>query len=510
MSGAKNCPETPRQKMIGMMYLVLTAMLALNVSSEILNGFTMVDNSLHSTIESSDMRNNYLYEDFEYQYKQNPEKVGGWLKKAKQIRKQSDDIFQYIEKFKADIVKIADKDKADPKSREIISRDNLDAAGQYALVGGNGKILKAKLKSYCDTLVSFSDKNITKQKMYKNLFSTNAMKSKQSGEIVPWENAMFEMMPVSAVVTLLTKYQSDVRASESEIIQYLKGQTDASDFRVNKIEALVVPNSKFVFRGEKYSARIVLSAVDSTKIPEYYVGGRQLGKNGMYEFIAGGKLGPSKYSGEIRIPGKDGNIMAYRFESDYMVGEPSATISNEDLNVVYRGIENKFSVSVPGVAPENVRISVEGGTSENRGKGKYIINPTREGELRVSVFGKIDKKEMSMGSSIFRIKRLPKPSVFLLDSKGNENEGAMSMDELRGANLIASYGQDALVQAKFSIVSFTMIVEGLAPLSVTGSKLDINFLNRLTKGRNLILSNIKAVGPDRNVQSLGAIVVKLI
>ena len=94
MSGAKNCPETPRQKMIGMMYLVLTAMLALNVSSEILNGFTMVDNSLHSTIESSDMRNDDLYKDFEYIYKENPEKVGEWLNKANQIKKQSDELFQ--------------------------------------------------------------------------------------------------------------------------------------------------------------------------------------------------------------------------------------------------------------------------------------------------------------------------------------------------------------------------------------------------------------------------------
>ena len=242
MSGAKNCPETPRQKMIGMMYLVLTAMLALNVSSEILNGFTMVDNSLHSTIESSDMRNDDLYKDFEYIYKENPEKVGEWLNRANQIKKQSDELFQYIENFKVELVKIADKKKADPKAREIEARDNLDAAGQYALVGGNAKVLRNKLKSYCDTLVSYSGNNEIKQKMYLNLFSTNSVKSKESGEMIPWENAMFEMMPVSAVVTLLTKYQSDIRASESEIVQYLKGQTDASDFRVNKIEALVVPN----------------------------------------------------------------------------------------------------------------------------------------------------------------------------------------------------------------------------------------------------------------------------
>jgi gliding motility-associated protein GldM len=272
---------------------------------------------------------------------------------------------------------------------------------------------------------------------------------------------------------------------------------------------LVVPNSKFVFKGEKYSARIVLSAVDSTKIPQYYVNGQQI-QRGIYEFTAGSKLGASKYAGEIRIPGKDGNIVSYRFESDYIVGEPSATISNEDLNVVYKGIDNKFSVSVPGVAPENVRISVEGGNFNNAGKGKYIIHPARDGEIKISVFGKIDKKEMSMGSGIFRVKRLPKPSVFLLDARGDENDGSMTLDQLKNSTLIASYGQDALVPAKFTIVSFTMIVEGLSPLAISGTKLDVNFLNKLTKGRNLIISNIKAIGPDKNVQSLGAIVVKLI
>ncbi|MDD3078522.1 MAG: gliding motility protein GldM [Paludibacter sp.] len=509
MGGAKNCPETPRQKMIGMMYLVLTAMLALNVSSEILNGFTMVDNSLHATIESSDIRNKALYDDFQYQYEQNPTKVQEWLDKAKFVKQQSDDLYDYIEKFKVDIVKIADKDKADPKARNIEARDNLDAAGRYAILGGKGKELKNKIDQYSSVLVTLSNNDPEKQKMYKNIFSTDKIYSQHTNEKVDWNIALFEMMPVSAVVTILTKYQSDIRGSESEMIQYLKSQTDASDYRVNKIEALVIPNSKFVFKGEKYSAKIVLSAVDSTKKPEYFVGGRQLGENGVYEFVAGNKLGSAKYSGEIRMKGNDGTVKSYKFEQEYMVGEPSATISNEDLNVVYKGIDNKISVSVPGVAPENVHINVVGGSYQDLGKGRYIVRTTKDGEIKVNVFGKVDKKDMSMGAATFRVKRLPPPSVFLLDSRGDENEGMMTLDDLRGASLVASYGPDALVPAKFNIVSFTMIVEGLAPLPVSGQKLDLGFLNKLSKGKNLLISNIKAVGPDRNVQSLGAIVVRV-
>ena len=133
MSGAKNCTETPRQKMIGMMYLVLTAMLALNVSSEILNGFTMVDNSLHKTIESAELRNISLYADFQNLFDKNPEKVREWLDKAKLVKKNSDEIYKYIENFKVQIIRLADNKEANDSAyvKQINAKDNLDKAAQY-------------------------------------------------------------------------------------------------------------------------------------------------------------------------------------------------------------------------------------------------------------------------------------------------------------------------------------------------------------------------------------------
>src|SRR5659263_283446 len=126
MSGAKNCPETPRQKMIGMMYLVLTAMLALNVSSEVLNGFTMVDNSLHTTIESSELRNKSMYADFQDMFDKNPDKVREWLEKANLMKKKSDDLYEYIERFKVEIVKMTDNKDANDSAyvKQILAKDN--------------------------------------------------------------------------------------------------------------------------------------------------------------------------------------------------------------------------------------------------------------------------------------------------------------------------------------------------------------------------------------------------
>ncbi len=503
MSGAKNCPETPRQKMIGMMYLVLTAMLALNVSSDILNGFTLVDNSLHTSIESAEQRNSALYNDFNDLYKKNPTKVGEWLTKANSIKKESDDLYSFIENFKVQVIKIADKEEADPKARTIKGRDNLDAAGIYAINGKNGDILKSKIDEYKNKIFKAYEGNPKKQELYSKIFSTERIALDKT-----WESSMFELMPVSAVVTMLTKYQNDIRSAEAELVQYLKSQTDASDFRVNKIEALVIPESRFVFTGDKYKARIVLSAVDSTITPEYYVGGSRIAK-GLYETSAN-SIGLKNYAGEIRMQGNDGNTRSYKFKSEYMVSQPSATISNSDLNVVYRGIVNNFSVSVPGIAPENIILNVAGGKYVQKGPGKYEISTMSEGELTVSVSAKIDKAVKAMGSGKFRIKRLPKPTAFLTDKSGNQKQnGVMSPDELKECILVASYGKDELVKANFQIISFTMLADGYPVKNIDGTKLDAGFISRLTKGKTLIISNIVARGPDGYNQNLGVLIVRL-
>lgn len=508
MSGARNCPETPRQKMIGMMYLVLTAMLALNVSSEILHGFTLVDNSLHTSIKSAETRRAMLYDDFAYLEQQNPDKVKEWLDLALVVKTKSDSLYNYLQDFKYQIVLLADGKKADPEARKIMAKDNLDKAGEYALIGGHGKTLKKKISEFRELMVGLSD-NVRKQELYNELFYTDDLNG------IPWENGMFEMMPVSAVVTVLTKYQNDVRAAENEMIQYLKSQTDASDFRVNKIEALVVPNSKYIMRGGRYSAQIVLSAIDSTKTPEIFVGGNKI-SNGIYE-VSGGSTGSFTYSGEIRLATNDGGTKSFPFKGDYMVGEPSATISNEDLNVVYRGIDNRFSISVPGVAADDVSVRVTGGTATKSRAGRYIIRTSGDGEISIAVFGKVDGREMPMGSSNYRIKDLPRPDAFFAFEEGGTNvqrrEGNISRHALTntGSYIIASYGQDELVSANFEIVSFSIQTK-TGFNQTNGSRLTEamkrDIMNLAAKDW-VIFGNIRAKGPDGRVRTLNPITFQL-
>jgi len=493
------------------MYLVLTAMLALNVSSEVLEGFTMVDNSLHTTINSTTVRNEDLFNEFEYLYKQNPAKVKEWLDKALLVKQKSDSLYNYIQNFKYDIIKMVDNGDADPEARRVINKENYDAPGEYALVKGNGKILKRNIESYRNFLISLSENSPAKKKMYATVFSTAPTKSG-----TPWEYAIFEMMPVSAVVTVLTKYQSDIRMAEAEVIQYLKSQTDVSDFRVNKIEAMVVPNSRYVIRGSKYSAQIVLSAIDSTKTPQYFIGNALI-PNGKYE-VNCSKSGTFNYSGYILLAGNDGTVRKFPFSSDYIVGEPSATISNEDLNVVYRGIDHKFSISVPGVAAENISVRVSGATIQKTTGGKYIIRPTQDGEINIAVYAKVEGKEILMGNSSYRVKYLPDPKAYLqyVDAGGITRliqDGNLNKRLLRGENvaIVASYGEDELIQAKFNIISFSMLTV-FGSVETSGSRLNnrqISDIDRLEGGDYITFKNIKAVGPDGKIRNLGLIQVQI-
>ena len=170
MGGAKNCPETPRQKMIGMMYLVLTAMLALNVSTDILNGFTLVDDSLHSSIAASDTRNAKLYRDFKAANADNPEKTQEWYDKAIEVQKRADSLFNYIQNFKEQIAILTDGQKKvdawkaqgmDP-TMHIEGKDNLDKTAQYAINEGHGIELKEMVAYYRDFAAGRAGRRVAK------------------------------------------------------------------------------------------------------------------------------------------------------------------------------------------------------------------------------------------------------------------------------------------------------------------------------------------------------------
>ena len=248
--GAKNCPETPRQKMIGMMYLVLTAMLALNVSADVLDAFTKVQQGLTSTIANFTKKNADLYNDIEMAYNLNQTKVAAVREKTNEIRKSTQELVDYIEQLKYKMVVLADGEE-DADVMNIKAKDNLDIGGQVMVLQGKGKELREMITAYREQLSGLiADKDSVLKNSVLTHLATDDPKP-VDGEFKSWEVSKFEGIPLVGVVTLLTMYQADILSTESDVVKYLFSSMDAESFKFNKLEALVIPESRYILKGDK-------------------------------------------------------------------------------------------------------------------------------------------------------------------------------------------------------------------------------------------------------------------
>ncbi len=354
--------ETPRQKMIGMMYLVLTAMLALNVSAEVLDAFSAVDEGLIKTTKNYTEKNQVLYSDFNQQYVQNETKVKPWKDKADEVKRMSDELSYYIQELKKEII-ISNgqgdiKDGVITAEGEIINenlagKDRSDAPSRV-LIGPNrdGKAfeLKDKIQKYREYLVSLVDEDdiAVIHSIELNLETKNPPPS-EDGQKKTWEVHHFEHMPLAAVMPLLTKMQLDIRNAEAEIVQYLYNQISAGSIPFNKLEATVIPNTSYVLQGNEYKADVFIAAFDTTSAPEILIGRydstlneesgtydyKMVGQYDSLEVINGrGKfsrmgsgLGKQEWGGLIRLKDPDGNYITKTFKQNFQVAKPNLVVS---------------------------------------------------------------------------------------------------------------------------------------------------------------------------------------
>ena len=503
---------SPRQKMINLMYIVLTAMLALNVSSDVLNGFTLVEDGLKRTNSNVSDRNAALYMQLEEFTRQNPQKGKPWLDKAADVRRQTLSLSKYIDSLKLAIVR--DADGVDGKVDNILNQDNLEASSKVMVTYGNGAKLERRLAAYRKYIAAYIA-DPKKQAAIQKALATEPVLQKGSMIKVPWVSGMFENMPVVASVTLLSKLQNDLLFAEGEALQTLVASVDAGDVRVNKLDAFVIPNSKLVMRGGKYSADIVLAAVDTTQRPAIFVNGRQLPANTRtYEFMAG-QTGTFTYSGYLDVTRGDGTTSRYPFQSDYTVIEPTATVSATMMNVLYAGINNPISISVPGVAQNAVSATMTNG-SLTRSGDHWNAHPTRVGaECVITVTATLEGRSQTVSTSTFRVRKLPDPTAYIAykDSKGNENHYKGSKPFAKSL-LLAADGLDAaidddLLNVHYSVVNFETIVfdsmGNAMPEKSAGSRFSERqktSFRRLSRGKRFYITRIRAKGPDGIVRDL--------
>lgn len=517
--GATNTRLTPRQKMINLMYIVLTAMLALNVSSDVLDGFTQVHDGLRRSNDNVSTRNEDIYRRLEAFAEQNPEKGRVWLDRATEVRLRTAALYNLVDSLKLEIVREVDGDVADPDN--IVNREDLEAAAVVMLAPGrkNGQRLRLAVDDYREFIVStFDDK--AKAGLVAAALSTQPVKRAGQINAQLWEEAKFDQQPVVAAVTLLSKLQNDILYAEGEALASLLGRVDSGDLRVNSLSAFVIPQSRMVMRGGQYQANIVLAAVDTTARPDVYVNGKLLSNpNGLYT-VAAASTGTYTYKGYIQVPHGDGTFTRHDFSSEYTVIEPMATVSATMMNVLYAGIDNPISISVPGVAMNNISATMTGGSLVRSGD-HWVARPTAVGgEATVTVTATIDGRSTQVAATKFRVRRLPDPVAYISYSgQGGTPERYKGSKPFSKSLLLAASGLDAaiddgLLDTKFKVVSFETVMfdsMGNAMPEVSAgaafSQRQKQAIQRLSRGKRFFITRIKAVGPDGITRELAPLEV---
>lgn len=511
MAGGKG--NKNRQQMINLMYLVFISMVALNVSSEVVDGFEKVSRSLETTIGGSELRNQQITASLTQAYGKNPAKAQKWHQLGNSLSLRADSLFQHIEDLKLRIIRESDGKHADP--RNIKQKDDLNAATTVMLnpITHRGKDLRAKVESfkyYAQSIVNNPDK--------KNLIS-NALQTQNRGT-TPWENGLFENMPTIAAVTLLTKLQSDVRYVQGEVLSELVNSIDLGDLRVNKIEAQVIPESRIVMLGDSYKANIVLSSIDSTQAPRIVVNGADLNTPGNTYTVRTSKAGTFPMQGFIETTRADGSLIRRDFKTEYIVTEPMATVAPTMMNVLYAGINNPISIAVPGIPDQNVTATMTNGTLSRNGSS-WVAHPSKVGSNAIiTVMAKqADGKMVKMGETSLRVRALPNPLPYIeyKDSKGNVSRfkgGKINKRDLLSANGIKAAIDDDILDVTYSVIKFQLLffdsVGGAIPENSSGasfSERQLAKIRNLGKGKRFFVTEVVAKGPDGIERKIPAIEV---
>jgi gliding motility-associated protein GldM len=504
--------------MINLMYLVFIAMMALNVSSEVLDGFELVEDSLQKTIIETTRRNEIAKEELDFYYRTNPERVGEWHDRGSEVKKHSDELFVYIQSLKEQIVKKTDGEDGDV--HHIKHKEDLEAASRVMLapVVGEGRKLREKLEAY-RTLMTEMVADTAKMAVIESVLNLR-VPSKGGITAANWETALFESMPVAAAITILTKLQSDVRYVEGEALAYVLSGVDEGAYRVNDVKAMVIPQSQIVMQGTPYQAQIALVALDSTQHPRIFVDGAELpeSQNGIYSGASSG-VGERHFSGEVVILGSDGRPRSYPFADSYFVTEQTATIAPTLMNVLYESIENEIEVAIPGVPSGSVRATISAGTMRQVSGNVWTAHPpTGAGSVDVTLSAVSGGRTLSM-SRKFRVRPLPPATPFILykDAEGATRKfigGPIAKRNLVEASGLMAAIDDGILDVPFTVTSFELVFydsmgNALPEISQSGSFTDRQktMIRNLARGKRFYITNVRANDPDGTQQRLATIEV---
>ena len=548
----------PRQKMIGMMYLVLTALLAMNVSKDILDAFVVVNDGIENSTETFADKTNLYYSKFAAAAIDS-ETAKPFKVKADKVQKMSDELYDYILKLKHHLITAVDKvpensPDSSYKIANVQSKDNYDIPtekmgladpatpkdGEWTAVD-----LRKKINTYQANLLDLFKENKEVHDLMKNTLSILETPDPKpgSGDDKNWEGANFYHVPLAAVITMLSKIQSDVRSAEAEAVAKLYENIDAAGVSFSKVDGFAYAKKAYVMDGDSFAAQIFTAAYNDLDNPEIFIGNydsmavvkgetdeNKIMKGskgdswdaqrngGWYQLkdVQSGKgylrikegVGIHDWGGIIKVKTKKGPKI-YPFSSSFEVGKPSTTVAASSMNVFYMGIDNPVSVSAP---MPNAKASAPG-LRQGSGAGQYVMRPTALGKVTINVSGTDDNgKTVNLGKSEFRVKKIPDPVPYIAGKTGS---CTMSKSDL-ASGVIQAKMEGFEFDLKVQVSSFelgTSVSGDYKEAKVTGSRMDGNaqaLIGKATRGQRFYVEKMSVKMPDGSTRTLANINIKII
>jgi gliding motility-associated protein GldM len=490
---------SPRQKMINLMYLIFIAMLALNMSKEVLSAFGLMNAKLTESNASATERNLDFMQGLAEKVDEQPAKYRPLKAQADNISQLANDLNAYLDDLKGKMTATVD----DPQDYEIM--DKADWLDEYFFIGDK---LKPEGQEFLDQVATFRDgvsntlkDNLSLQDIVSDVekkFATDDVTNRDNN-VQPWLTYHYKGFPLVASLTKMTQLQADIKTTESEVLSSMLAGKLKIEASLTNFDAIVVPDKTAFFNGENFKGRIILGKNDKTlQADKVIINGQEIPAEAMQagqtllDFPAGA-VGEREIVGEFQFKEGDSTIIIPVKSSYAVVPKPnSATISADKMNVVYRGVENPMTISFAGVSDNNVTASAQG-LRKGSGVGKYMMNVTtvQGREVTINVNGTLPDGSKVSDAAKFRIKDIPKPTGTVRGEDGAIKMQRNSLD----ISTIGAKLDDFDFDLKLNVSGFMFKVPGQPTINVSGSKLNSRAkaaLRKAKRGSNVQIFNIQA------------------
>jgi gliding motility-associated protein GldM len=500
-------PREPRQKMINVMYLVLTAILALNVSNEVINAFKVVNNSLITSNDNITASNNTLYKSLEEKLNkpESAEKARIWEPKAMKAKQYSADMMTYIDSLKTALYKAADlRMKWDSKLNDSVQdyrADNLDASTRLFETNGKGPELKERLDKYKEDMLSI-DPAIKAE--FQNIFPVNTVPPpSQEGKQKDFTQTFFHMTPTVAALTILSKFQNNIKNAENMEATFCHNQIGAVEVHMDQVGVLVGQNSNYLMPGQQLQITAGVGAYSSAAAPTISINGSGVKVDqgqGTYSTTVSG-AGEHTVNVNVSFLDENKHLVTKSVPVKYTVGTPGgAAVMLDKMNVFYIGVDNPITIS-SGTGWDKTHVSMTSGSlSPAGGPGKFIVKVSAIGKTNINV--NADGKNSSYE---FRIKRIPDPILKVGPSSGGRIQSVVFKNQQFCRADLENFDFDA----RFNVVSATVYFSGanfpsVQTSSITGGNLgELSAqLSKCIPGTSVNFDNVKVKGPDGAVRTI--------